>query len=285
MSARKPKSIISLDEFDEPKNILIYGNSGVGKTGVAATAPNSLILRTEPGTISAKRLGRKADVWPCEEWDEFVKAFRWVKENPDHGYDWLVIDNAADMQNIMMAGILATAKKQNSNRDEDIPAIQDYQKWYLQFKRFVKAINALPVNTLWTAHAMRKTDHEGEDIVLPNIQGQDYSIAQFFCGSMQAVGYMDVRNKGKGDDRVTVRRILWEASPVYFAKDRYMFRKDEYDKYTIVAEGSKQMTDMAEISRRIDAALEEGGDSSPKKPAPSKVTPIKRAATRRIASK
>jgi hypothetical protein len=223
-------------------------------------------------------------VWPCEEWDEFIKAYRWIKENPDHGYEWLVIDNAADMQNAMMRGILETAKKANSNRDEDIPAIQDYQKWYLMFKRFVKAINNLPVNTLWTAHAMRKADHDGEDIVLPNILGQDYSIAQFFCGAMQAVGYMDVRAQGKGEDRVAVRRVLWETVGPHFAKDRYMFRKDVANRYTIVAEGTKQRTDMAEINRRIDAALSEGGATvTPIRTKKETASPVKRAASRRTA--
>jgi hypothetical protein len=266
MPPRKPSQIVTLDDFDEPKNILVYGDAGVGKTPFGASSPKALLVTTEAGTISARRLGHKADVWPChDDWDEFVKMYRWLHDTPDHGYSWLVVDNATQMQEIMLRSIVATARKQNSNRDEDIPAIQDYQKWYLMFDRFVKAINNLEVNTLWLAHTMRKQNEDGDDLVLPAIQGQDYAQATKFCGRMQAIGYMEYRTVKKGSETVFQRRIRWRKSQSVFAKDRYIFRKDDAAQvYTIAAEGDKERTDMAEISRRIDQALSETSVRSPK---------------------
>lgn len=284
MVAKRPKAIRSINEFEEPKNILVYGDAGVGKTPFGASCPKGLIIATEPGTISAKRLGyTTADVWPCNEsWDEFVKAFRWLYENPDHGYEWVIIDNATQLQEIMLRSIVERARATNSKRDEDIPAIQDYQKWYLMFDRFVKAVNNLPVNTLWLAHTMRRVNDEGEDLLLPAIQGQDYAQATKFCGRMMAIGYLEQRVIKRGDATVFQNRVLWRKTQTHFAKDRYLFRKDVGEMYTIASEGKVMMTDMAEISRRIDAALKE--QVSVRRPA-SKTTASKRPATKKVAGK
>lgn len=290
MAVKKPKQIKSIDEFDEPKNILCYGDPGCGKTPFGASSPKSLMITTEAGTISARRLGhRSADVWPCgDDWNEVVKAYRWLHDNSDpsrpmtdqpHGYEWIVIDNATQMQEIMLRDIVAVARRNNSNRDEDIPALQDYQKWYLMFDRFVKSFNALPVNTLWLAHTMRKSNEDGEDLVLPAIQGQDYAQATKFCGRMQAIGYMEERTIKKGSDTVYQRRIRWRKNQMVFAKDRYIFKKDDkLGIYTIAAEGDVERTDMAEISRRIDQAMAE----TTVRPAAAakRTTPVKRTAVK-----
>src|SRR5579885_981648 len=102
MAVKKPKAIRSIDEFDEPKNILVYGDPGCGKTPFGASA-GGLMITTEAGTISARRLGyRNVDVWPCaDDWNEVVKAYRWLADNSDptapiteqpHGYEWVTID-------------------------------------------------------------------------------------------------------------------------------------------------------------------------------------------------
>jgi hypothetical protein len=269
MAVKRPKQIKSIDEFDEPKNILVYGDPGCGKTPFGASATKGLMITTEAGTISARRLGhRSVDVWPChDDWNEVVKAFRWLADNSDmgapmneqpHGYEWVIIDNATQMQEIMLRDIIAVARRTNSNLDEDIPALQHYQKWYLQFDRFVKSFNNMPVNTLWLAHTMRKTNEDGEDLVLPAIQGQDYAQATKFCGRMQAIGYMEERQIKKDGDTVYQRRIRWRKNQMVFAKDRYIFKKDDAKGiYTIAAEGDVERTDMAEISRRIDRAMAE----------------------------
>jgi hypothetical protein len=297
MVAKRPSQILSLDEFDEPKNVLVYGPPGCGKTPFGASASNCLILATEPGTVSARRLGHKADVWPCvDNWDQFVKAYRWLKDNPDHGYDWIVIDNATQAQEMLLREIVAIARRQNNNRDEDIPAIQDYQKWYLMFDRFVKQINALPVATLWLAHTMHKVNDEGEDLTLPAIQGQDYKQAAQFCGRMQAVGFMSQRlvKKAGGSGTEYERRILWRQDQNHFAKDRYIFRKDVNERYTIVARGEVERTTMAEISKRIDQALEKKRAAkkasvvrpgTPIKSTVRKAAPAKTAVKRTVASR
>lgn len=227
--AKLPRAIIDLEDYTESINVLIYGDSGVGKTVLAGTAPKCLILAVEPGTISAKRQGSKAKMWPIKHWSDFEQAYNFLRDNPD-AFDWVVIDTATAVQTKALRAILENAVKQNPSRDPDIPAIQDHQKWQNIMKRFVVDFNELPINVIWTAQAMRKEDQEGDDLVLPLLLGKDYEISSWFCAQMHVVGYYGLKTltkKKKGKDneevkeKVEVRRLLVQPAPPYFAKDRY----------------------------------------------------------------
>lgn len=220
MAVKKPASIIALEDFDESVNMMVYGDSGVGKTVFAGSAPRTLFLATEKGTISAKRQGSTADVWQIEHWSEVQEAYKFLKGS-DHGYDWVSMDSAEAMQHMALRWILDAAVEENSNRDPDIPQIQDHQKWQNMFKRFIKVFCDLPVNVLFTATTMRSEDEEGESIILPNLQGKGYGISQWVCAQMHVVAYMRVMRKGKGDDKETWRRLQTQTVPPYFGKDRY----------------------------------------------------------------
>jgi hypothetical protein len=212
--------LLDLSEFDESINWCVYGDSGVGKTVLGGTLPNAMFLSTEPGTISAKRQGSTAKVRQIKNWEQLRAAYAWLRKG-DHGFDWVVMDSATSMQHLALRAILDAAVADNPARDLDIPAIQDHQKWQNMFKRFVNMFNDLPVNVLWTATTMRKEDEEGDDIILPDIQGKGYGMSQFFCATMHLVTYLSVQAEGKGKDRTKFRRLLAETDPPYFGKDRY----------------------------------------------------------------
>jgi len=213
--------IIPVTKYDECINMLIYGDSGVGKTVLCGTGEKSLIIGLESGVISAGRQRSTADVWPVETWQDVEDCYQYLRGTPNHGYGWVHIDSITDMQEKMLRHILDTAIEENKSRDPDIPAIQDHQKWQNMMKRFVNLFNDLPVNVCYTALEMRRENEEAEDIVLPLILGKDYEISQAICGKMHVVGRMSSKVTGSGDERKVQRRIQFEHIPPYFAKDRF----------------------------------------------------------------
>lgn len=218
------KAIVDLEDFTESVNILVYGDSGVGKTVLGGTAPRCLIIRAEDGAISAYRQGSEAKVWPVTEWSDFEAAYAWCEENTDE-FDWIVIDSLTKVQELALRSILKRAVADNPSRDPDIPAIQDHQKWQNMLKRYVVMFNDLPQNVMWTALAMHKEDQEGQDIVLPLILGKNYDISASICAEMNVVGYLSVETvKQKRGDVVTSverRELLVKSRHPFFAKDRY----------------------------------------------------------------
>lgn len=265
------KAIIELDDFTESINMLVYGDSGVGKTVFAGTAPRALILRAEDGAISAKRFGSKAKVWPIKTWEDFETAYTWLEDNPKE-FEWVVIDSITKLQELCIRGILNKAVADNPRRDPDIPALQDHYKWQLLMKRYVVMFNDLPINVLWTALAMHKEDPEGEDLVLPLITGKGYDISAAICAEMGVVAFMDVadvkvkRTSGTVES-VRRRRLLVQSTPPYFAKDRY----------TVLGDDKGYMMDPT--MPKVIAAI--GQPVTATKTAAKKAVPTRRAPARR----
>lgn len=222
--------IIDIEELDESINMLVYGPSGVGKTVFGGSADKVLFLAVEQGTVSAKRQGSKAKVWPIEKWSDLEEAYLWLNENPDHGFQWVVLDSVTQMQQMALRAILDEAVAENGSRDPDIPAIHDHQKWQNMFKRFILAFCDLPVNVLFTALVRNEEDEEGEPFLTPDIQGKGYQISQYVCGMMSCYGYMKIvraaqKVKNKDGEVVTKtiqkRRIIWQDNKTVRGKDRY----------------------------------------------------------------
>lgn len=281
MTVKLPASITVLDDFDESVNMLVYGDSGVGKTVLAGTSPNALFLATEHGVISAKRQGSKAKVWKCDSWDDIEAAYRWLLSNPDHGFDWVVIDSLTEFQQHLLRWILDRAVKENASRDPDIPAIQDHQKWQNMYKRFVRQFNDLPVNMLYTATSFRKSDEEGDDLILPDILGKDYGMSQWTCASMHVVGYLARRKvKSKGSaEAVEVRRLLCEKTGPYFAKDRYDVLVPYVDSPNMPAIANRiGQPPVNRVAKTLPAAAGAARRRAPAKKAPAKkaVAAVKR---------
>jgi hypothetical protein len=262
--------IVDLEEYTESVNMLVYGDSGSGKTVLAGTAPRALFLATEKGVIAAKRQGSTAKLHLCQSWQDIENAYVFLRDNPDD-FDWVIIDSLTEFQQHLLRMILDRNVEENPNRDPDIPAIQDHQKWQNMYKRYVRQFNDLPVNMLYTATAFRKSDEEGEDLILPDILGKDYGMSQWTCAAMHVVGYLSKRKVKRGEEKIEVRRLLCERTGPYFGKDRY----DVLVPYV-------QEPTMPEIIRRIGQPPK----SAAKKATttvrrPARKAPAKKAAARR----
>ena len=223
LHAAREKAVITivpeeLTASNESANILIHGNSGVGKTTLIGSAPRAVFLSTEQGTISAKRTGSKAQLIRALDWDTIQAGIAWAYANLTSA-DWLLVDSLTKMQILMIRGILSDIHEENDTRDLDIPGIQDHQKWQNMFMRFVDKIVDGPFNSILVTTSMIKEDPEGESIVLPSITGKDYTISNYVCAQMDEVFYLDVAPRQKNEP--TVRRLRTQTFPPYFAKDRY----------------------------------------------------------------
>jgi len=79
----KPKDLISKN-----LKILLYGESGKGKSYLAGSVENAIVLDLEKGSASVKN--KDIDVIPVDNAKVFKEALEWVKNQP---YDTVVIDS------------------------------------------------------------------------------------------------------------------------------------------------------------------------------------------------
>lgn len=220
-----------LDGAAEFKNILVYGDSGAGKTVLAGTLPGRILfLAGEPGYISAARLGAKGTVRIIPDTATATAAAAWLEGGGASRFDWIVADGLGTMQNKFLLNYAAEAFDANPAKraHRNLPDKPDYFNAQNFTKSWVARLIDLPANVLFTAHAMRPEDETtGERVVYPAIQGKGYEVSNYICGLMHAVGFMAPRVKKTADGPVQVRRILWshyrdpETETTFFAKDQF----------------------------------------------------------------
>lgn len=225
------QGLFDLDGATEYKNMLVYGGPGSGKTVLSGTAPGRLlVLAGEPGYISAARLGARGKVRLIPDTATAVAAASWLEDGGASQFDWVVADGIGTMQNKFLLNYAAEAYDANPAKraHRNLPDKPDYFNAQNMLKSWVSRLIDLPVNTLFTAHAMFPEDKAtGEQLVYPSIQGKGYEISSYICGLMHAVGYMSPRIKQTEDGPKEVRRIIWqmtrnpENETTYFAKDQF----------------------------------------------------------------
>lgn len=222
--------IISMSDYEETNNILVYGDSGIGKTVLSASAPRTLVLGVEQGLVSAKRAGSTADMWLIESWggsptdkdpnNNLRAAYRWLAKGGYRKYEWLDVDGCTEMQEMAKMQLLADGVEMDPTASEYVLEWQSNLALQQMTKIMVKNFCKLPINTIFTALPMDMEDAEGENKVMPFVDGKKGAISQYVCGQMGAVGYMKQVAIRQGKERVLKRRTYWQYRKPYFAKNR-----------------------------------------------------------------
>lgn len=215
--ATKPP-IKKMSAVKEAYNMLVYGNSGVGKTVFAGSHPHSLVLAVDPGTISAARAGSKADVWEIPTWQEFEEAQKWIRAGGYSQYEWIVTDGLTMLRERCMRFVLDREHARSAARDLFVPAPADHQGVQNMIKFAVEKFCDLPVNMLFTALPMHVESRSGDEVIVPLIHGQKGDLSHYLVGLMDAFGYMEVTENDRGRE---VRRTHWGPYNEYTGKDRF----------------------------------------------------------------
>jgi hypothetical protein len=273
MDIKFPSEIIDLQDEDEYHNILIYADSGVGKTVFAGSDDDVLFIAPEDnGTISAKRFGSTAKKWKINGWSDIQGAYDWLYQQDPIPFNWVVLDSLTEMQQMCMRQILDEGIRVNPGRDPDVPQLQDWIPYFEKFKRLVKSFNALPVNVLYTALQQDEENDEGDKVVLPMLQGKGTQYAKMCASWMTSFGHMRVQRRKTGNDDEghpifeEYRVIQWRASKSVMAKDRTRCLEPR----TIIGDG--KLNGLRDVRQLLE--------SGPQQPAPGRVVPKKRRSTR-----
>lgn len=271
-----PPTIIDIEDFTESKNILCHGDTGAGKDWLWGYLPRLLVIAIEGGATSIKRAGIKGvKVIQCNEWPDVVGAYEYARDNPDE-FDWIMIDSITKAQSMALRWIMKMVVLANSSRDDKVPSQGDHFKWQLTIKGMVEDFNELPQSTIWLARSMNKEDPDGNDIVVPLIEGKDYGMSAWVCGEMSLVCHLKKVTVGSGKDAKVIRRLYTNEHPMYWCKDWYDVLPHVIEFTTPNAVAGK-IIDLIDGSGK--SSSERGSTSGATRPARKKVA--KKTATRK----
>jgi hypothetical protein len=239
---RRPAAITKLSEAPRTgmKNWLVYGDSGIGKTVFAGSAPNSLFLTVEAaGTESAKEMGSGADEWVTSTWADLQDAYKWLKEDGGaKAYEWLLIDSISEVEEACWRMYLDQQAKDNTRRSIYRAELQDYNVVGNMMRKFVDQMNRLPMNVLYTAlpMAVDLTDPLTEEDMtktMPQLgSAKNGRLSQKVAAQMTLVGMLNVvtpkRKTEEGEDgekkaadRTPFRRLALAGNSRFLAKTRH----------------------------------------------------------------
>lgn len=179
--------IEKLEEREQYANVLVYGESGVGKTTFASTAPRPILwLESEGGTAS---IGSKEgiDVAKVQGLETYREALYHLVNNPGD-YKTVVLDSFTETQAGILKEIMKAAVQADSSRDEFSPLFSEWGRLTGVMREIARGFRDLPMHTVITALQREDTDElTGRVKVRPRLSP---ALADELPGFMDAVGYL-----------------------------------------------------------------------------------------------
>lgn len=160
--------------------VLIYGEAGIGKTTLANTSNNAVLLDFDNG---AHRSAYRQDTIRIDSWNDIAKNFSDFFEAINN-YDTIIIDTAGKMLDFMIVHL------ELENPRLIKAQMQMYGELKKLFQDFHRRLKSLNKDIVFIAHVKEKDEGDFK-IKRPLMVGSSYDIV---VQSADLVGYMSVNN-------------------------------------------------------------------------------------------
>lgn len=186
--------------------MLVYSPAGYGKTVLASTLPDPLILSAEAGLLSIRHTN--IPVIKIESMTDLLEAYEFVKSS-EHAsrFASIALDSISEIAEVVLANAKATAKDPR----------QAYGTMNEQIAYLIRAFRDLPGKHVYFSAKQdrEKDDTSGLMLYGPSMPGKQLTqgVAHFF-DEVFALGI------GTLPDKTTYRFLRTRPDPQFNAKDR-----------------------------------------------------------------
>ncbi len=167
---------------------LVYGQSGMGKTTLACSAPSPVLFDFDGGVARIKDEHQVPTV-QISKWEDAEEAIKEL-ENDGEEYKTIIVDTASKMLDSILFNVCGTQQ----------PKIQQWGIVNAKFKNFVRSVQGLGKNVVFIAQ--REVEKDGEcNRYVPQFRASNYK--DVIC-DLDVCGYMEmVSVKGVPTRRIT----------------------------------------------------------------------------------
>jgi hypothetical protein len=210
--------------------LLLFGDSGAGKTHASVTAPKPVVLLTEPNgvlsihasnpdavVINVTAVAAQKNVSPMTVVREFFKAAMDGTLKDEVQAESIVIDSLTELQRMLRDEIME--QKRGSGGAQVQWTLQDWATLTDRMRKLVRAIRDLPYHVVCTALAESDTDEQERRYVTPSFQGKKFP--NEIAGYFSIVGYVfrQTEQASEGSDEQVLRhRVLLSGPSTYLTK-------------------------------------------------------------------
>ena len=189
--------------------ILIYGESGTGKTRLASTFPGVIFADIDKGMSSVTETVDSVKIDSLQNLEDLLQFLA----HSSHNYETLVIDTLNEMQRVAMHATVEDFPAIRRSYD-NLPSQSDYGKMLHDFSNLIVRFSQLPMKLVLLSQVISQQFET--DVLQPQLIGKNS--ARDVCRKMDIIGYI-YKSEKEDTDQHKFAEIAFDATN-YVTKDR-----------------------------------------------------------------